>query len=65
MNCSLPLIVLLVVNSNSYLSACQSVRGVFFFPYTSQYVGVIFNHNRMLKSTLEIIACAVCRDFGS
>jgi len=45
MNCSLPLIVLLVVNSNSYLSACQSVRGVFFFPYTSQYVGVIFNHN--------------------
>jgi len=45
MKCSLPLIVLLVVNSNRYFSSCQSVRGVFFFPYISQYVGVIFNHN--------------------
>jgi len=45
MKCSLPLIVLLVVTSSSYLSTYQSVRGVFFFPNTSQYVGVIFNHN--------------------
>ena len=41
----LPLFVILIENSSNYFSACQSVRGVFFFPYVSQYVGVIFNHN--------------------
>jgi len=53
MKCSLPLLVLLVVNSNSYFSSCQSVRGVFFFPYISQYVGVIFNHNITPSSSLN------------
>jgi len=48
MKSSLPFLVLLVVNSNSYFPSCQSVRGVFFFPYLSQYVGVIFNHNTTL-----------------
>jgi len=44
---SLSLLVLLVVNPNSYFPSCQRVRGVFFFPYISQYVGVIFNHNNI------------------
>jgi len=57
MKWSLSLLVLLVVNPNSYFSSCQSVRGVFFFhsslSFILQNVGVIFNHNITPSSSLN------------
>ena len=53
MKWSLPLLVLLVVNPNSYFSSCRIVGGAFFLPfiivfYTSACWGY-FNHNTKMK----------------